>query len=80
MYQGDFDDQEALRKWIIETNDPNSGYKGIYHSGNNWYRTKNTPKTGNLLTASIINPWIMRTKQDELETLKQGPSKFDKFM
>lgn len=80
MYQGDFNDQEALRKWIIETNDPNSGYKGIYHSGNNWYRTKNIPKTGNLLTASIINPWIMRAKQDELETLKQGPSKFDKFM
>lgn len=80
MYQGDFNDQEALRKWIIETNDPNSGYKGIYHSGNNWYRTKNTPTTGNLLTASIINPWIMGTKQDELETLRQGPSKFDKFM
>lgn len=80
MYQGDFNDQAAFRKWIIETNDPNSGYKGIYHSGNNWYRTKNTPMTGNLLTASITNPWIMRTKQDELETLKQGPSKFNKFM
>lgn len=80
MYQGDFNDQTAFRKWIIETNDPNSGYKGIYHSGNNWYRTKNTPMTGNLLTASIINPWIMGTKQDELETLTQGPSNFDKFM
>lgn len=80
MYQGDFNDQSAFRKWIIETNDPNSGYKGIYHSGNNWYRTKNTPMTGNLLTASIINPWIMGTKQDELETLKQGPSGFEKFM
>ena len=81
-YTGDYNDQAAFNNWLAETNKLNSGWKGIYYSkaDGTWYRTKNTPTTGNLLTASIIDTWKADDKKDSLENLSQGPSKYDKFM
>ena len=81
-YTGDFNDQNAFNKWVTETNKLNSGWKGIYYSkaDNKWYRTKNTPTTGNLLTASIVDVMRGDKRKNPLENLKQCPSNFDKFM
>ena len=81
-YNGDFNDQTAFNKWVTETNMLNSGWKGIYYSkaDNKWYRTKNTPTTGNLLTASTVDITKSNKRKDPLETLRQGPLNFDKFM
>lgn len=85
-YTGDINDQGSFQNWLAETNAAGSGWAGVYYSpaGNDgkggYYRTKTAPAKGGLLTASMVNEWKPKGKEDELETLTQGPSNFDKFM
>lgn len=75
VFSGNWDNINEANDWVTSTLKDNSGYTGIYNYDGKWYRTKSTPTTGNLLTASIVNGW----KPDGQE-VKQGPTGFDKFM
>ena len=80
VFSGNWDNINEANDWVTNTLKADSGYTGIYNYDGKWYRTKSTPTTGNLLTASIVNGWKPDAPVDQVETLKQGPSGFEKFM
>ena len=80
VFLGNWDNINEANDWVTNTLKADSGYTGIYSYDGKWYRTKSTPTTGNLLTASIVNGWKPDSPVDEVEALKQGPSGFEKFM